>query len=35
MVYAQTTLLENETHNILWDFEIQTDHFIPAETSVN
>ena len=21
---------ENETHKILWDFEIQTDHLIPA-----
>ena len=21
---------ENETHKILWDFEIQVDHFIPA-----
>ena len=26
MVYAQTRILENETHEILWDFEIQTDH---------
>ena len=23
-------VLENETHNILWDFEVQTDHLIPA-----
>ena len=21
---------ENETHKILWDFEIQTDHLVPA-----
>ena len=21
-------MLENETHKILWDFEIQTDHLI-------
>ena len=32
MVYAQTRepALENETHEILWYFEIQTDHHIPA-----
>ena len=24
------TFLENKTHQILWDFEIQTDHPIPA-----
>ena len=29
MVYAQT-VLENETHIILWDFEIQTNHLISA-----
>ena len=23
-------VLENETHNLLWDFEIQTDHLILA-----
>ena len=23
-------VLENETHTFLWDFEIQTDHLIPA-----
>ena len=23
-------VLENETHRILWDFEVQTDHLIPA-----
>ena len=23
-------LQENETHKVLWDFEIQTDHQIPA-----
>ena len=22
--------MENETHTFLWDFEIQTDHLIPA-----
>ena len=25
------SLLENETHKILWDFENQTDHLIPAD----
>ena len=24
------SVLENETHKILWDFEIQTDYLIPA-----
>ena len=24
------SVLENETHNILWDFEIQTDHLVSA-----
>ena len=24
------SVLENETHKILWDFEIETDHLIPA-----
>ena len=24
------SVLENETHKILWDFEVQTDHLIPA-----
>ena len=24
------SLLENETHKLLWDFEIQTGHLIPA-----
>ena len=23
-------ILENETHNLLWDFEIQIDHLISA-----
>ena len=26
------SVLENETHKILWDFEITTDHPIPART---
>ena len=28
MVYAQ--LLENDSHQLLWDFNLQTDHLIPA-----
>ena len=24
------TVMENETHKIIWDFEIQTDHLISA-----
>ena len=27
-MHNQETILENETHKILWDFEIQTDHLI-------
>ena len=31
MVYAQSeSVLKNETHRILLDFDIQTDHPIPA-----
>ena len=31
MVYAQpSTVLENDSHKLLWDFNIQTDHLIPA-----
>ena len=30
MVYAPPRLLENETHKILWDFVMQTDHQISA-----
>ena len=26
-------ILENETQKLLWDFEIQTDHFILAKSS--
>ena len=25
-IQNQESVLENETHNILWNFEIQTDH---------
>ena len=29
-VNKSESVLENETHKILWDFEIQTNHQIPA-----
>ena len=29
MVYAQP-VLENDSHKLLWDFNIQTDHLIPT-----
>ena len=29
-MHKPESVLENETHKILWDFEIQTDHQIPA-----
>ena len=29
-MHEPESVLENETHNILWDFEIKTDHLIPA-----
>ena len=31
MVYAQhTSVQENDTHELLWDFDIKTDHLITA-----
>ena len=29
-MHKPESVLENETHKILWDFEIKTDHLIPA-----
>ena len=29
-MHKQESILENEMHKILWDFEIQKDHLIPA-----
>ena len=29
-MHNRESLLENETHKILWDIEIQTDHLISA-----
>ena len=30
-MHKPESVLENETHKILWDFEIKTDHSIPAK----
>ena len=30
-MYKLESLQENETHEIVWDIEIQRDHLIPAE----
>ena len=32
-MHNPTSVLENETHKLLWDFEIQTDHQISARRS--
>ena len=29
-MHKPESVLENETHKILWDLEVQTDHQIPA-----
>ena len=29
-MHKPESFLENETHKIIWDFEVQTDHLIPA-----
>ena len=29
-MYDEESVLENETHKILWDFELQKDHIISA-----
>ena len=29
-VYNPTSVLENDTHKLLWDFDVQTDHLISA-----
>ena len=31
IIYAQNPSLKNEKHKTLWDFELQTDHPIPAK----
>ena len=33
-VHKTESVLENKTHKILWDFEIQTDHQIPPKRPV-
>ena len=30
-MHKPESVLKNETHKILWDFEIKTDHLIPAK----
>ena len=29
-MYNQAPVLENDSHKLLWDFDVQTDHLIPA-----
>ena len=29
-MHNPAAVLENDTHELLWDFNIQTDHLIPA-----
>ena len=29
-MHNSADILENATHKLLWDFEIQTDHLIPT-----
>ena len=29
-MYNSAPVLENDTHNFLWDFDVHTDHLIPA-----
>ena len=29
-MYNSALVLENDTHKLLWDFNIHTDHLIPA-----
>ena len=29
-MHNPASILENATHKLLWDFNIQTDHLIPA-----
>ena len=29
-MHNQAPVLENDTHKLLWDINIQTDHLIPA-----
>ena len=30
IIYSLAPVLENDSHKLLWDFNIQTDHLIPA-----
>ena len=31
-MHNPSSVLENDTHKLLWDFNIQTDHLIPARS---
>ena len=32
-MHNTAVILENKTHNLRWDFEIQRDHLIPSQTT--
>ena len=32
-MYDQASVLENDAHKLLWDFDIETDHLISARRS--
>ena len=34
-MYNPAPVQENDTHKLLWDFNIQTDHITPARTYNN
>ena len=34
-MHNTTPVLENDTHKLLWDFDIQTDHLISARLIIN
>ena len=34
-MYNPATVLENDTHKLFWDFNIQTDHLIPIRPNYN
>ena len=34
-MHKQESVRESETHKILWDFEMPTDHLIPAKTRLS
>ena len=34
-MHNPTSVLDNDTHKLLWDFDIQTDHLISARRTNN